>query len=190
MIIPKTFFEVQMGLPYYLTWIVFGRIASVDLSATTSLVVGIALHLVTSISIGIATGIFLYKTRILNISKRSNGLIYGVITGITIFVVFFIPVNQFILAPEITQTLLEIDPSLSPAKAAEMIEHNQIAVITRSIVMHLVFGITLGLVSSLLEKKLGARYRCSQCNISFSRIDSLRKHIESIHGSTPVKLVP
>ncbi|MGI8831960.1 MAG: FAD-dependent oxidoreductase, partial [Nitrososphaeraceae archaeon] len=56
-----------------------------------------------------------------------------------------------------------------------------------SIIMHQVFGLTLGLVSSLLSIKFGARYRCSICDISFSRIDSLQKHRESIHGSKPIE---
>jgi len=33
--------------------------------------------MITAISIGVAVGVFLYKTSILNISKLSNGLLYG-----------------------------------------------------------------------------------------------------------------
>jgi NADH dehydrogenase len=56
-----------------------------------------------------------------------------------------------------------------------------------SIVMHLVFGITLGLVSSLLEIKFGAKYRCPKCEISFSRINSLQKHLDLVHGTKPIQ---
>jgi NADH dehydrogenase FAD-containing subunit len=187
MVIPKTLFEVQMGLPYYLTWIVFGHIAGVYSSASASIIAGGMLHIITAVSIGVVTGIFLYKTNILNISKPSNGVIYGLITGIVVFAIFFIPVNQFVLPPEIIDVLPEVQPSITEAQAANMIRENQSSIMIGSIVMHLVFGVTLGIISSLLEIKFGAKYRCPKCEISFSRIDSLQKHLDLVHGTTPIQ---
>jgi NADH dehydrogenase len=186
MVIPKTLFEVQMGLPYYLTWIVFGHIAGVYSSVSASIIAGAMLHIITAISIGVVTGIFLYKSDILNISKPSNGVIYGLITGIVVFAVFFIPVNQFVLSPEIIDILPEVQPSTKEAEAANTIRENQSSIMIGSIVMHLVFGVTLGIISSLLEIKFGAKYRCPKCEISFSRIDSLQKHLDLVHGTTPI----
>jgi hypothetical protein len=55
-----------------------------------------------------------------------------------------------------------------------------------SVVINLLFGITLGLFSSLLSRKFGARYRCPQdCDISFSRIDTLN-HLQFVHGNKPM----
>lgn len=187
MVIPKTLFEVQMGLPYYLTWIVFGHAAGVYSSVSASILAGAILHIITAISIGIVTGIFLYKTNILNISKPSNGIIYGLIVGVAVFVIFFIPVNQFILSPDIAQTLPEVQPSITESEAVTMIGENQLSVMISSIVMHLVFGVMLGLISSLLEIKFGAKYRCPHCEISFSRIDTLQKHLELVHGTSPIQ---
>ncbi len=187
MVIPKTLFEVQMGLPYYLTWIAFGHVAGVYSSVSASIIAGAMLHIITAVSIGVVTGIFLYKSNILNISKRSNGVIYGLITGIVVFVVFFIPVNQFVLSPEIIDILPEVQPSITEAEVANMIRENQFSIMIGSIVMHLVFGVTLGIISSLLEIKFGAKYRCPKCEISFSRIDSLQKHLELVHGTTPIQ---
>lgn len=187
MVIPKTLFEVQMGLPYYLTWIVFGHVAGVYSSVSASIIAGAMLHIITAVSIGVVTGIFLYKSNILNISKPSNGVIYGLITGIVVFAVFFIPVNQFILSPEIINILPEIQPYITEAEVANMIRENQSSIMIGSIVMHLVFGVTLGIISSLLEIKFGAKYRCPKCEISFSRIDSLQKHLDLVHGTTPIQ---
>src|ERR671930_1951362 len=121
-VIPKTIFEIEMGLPYYLSWIVFGHIAGVYSSA--SVLAGIGLHMLTAISIGIVVGIFLYKTSILNISKISNGLLYGLLAGTVIFVIFFIPVQQIVLAPEIVRTMVEMTPSMTKAEAAHQISKN------------------------------------------------------------------
>jgi NADH dehydrogenase len=187
MVIPKTLFEVQIGLPYSLTWIVFGHIAGVYSSTSASILAGAILHIITAISIGIVTGIFLYKTNILNISKPSNGVIYGLIAGTVVFAVFFIPVNQLVLSPEIVHTLPEVQPSTTQAEAASMVGQNQLSIMVGSIVMHLVFGVTLGLISSMLEIRFGAKYRCPHCEISFARIDMLQKHLDRVHGTTPIQ---
>jgi NADH dehydrogenase len=185
MVIPKTIFEVEMGLPYYLSWIAFGHVLGVYSSA--SVIVGIGIHLVTAISIGIVVGIFLYKTGILNISKVSNGLLYGLISGLAIFLIFFMPVQEFVLNPQIISTIMEMDKSMSLAQAAHQISHNLVTIMIGSIIMHIVFGITLGLVSSGLSIKFGSRYRCNIHDISFPRIDSYQKHLQLIHRAKPIE---
>ncbi|MRN69205.1 MAG: hypothetical protein FIO04_05835, partial [Nitrosopumilales archaeon] len=53
--------------------------------------------------------------------------------------------------------------------------------------INLLFGITLGLFSSLLSIKFGARYRCPHdCDISFSRIDTLQNHLQFVHSKKPL----
>ena len=55
-----------------------------------------------------------------------------------------------------------------------------------SISINLLFGITLGLFSSFLSIKFGSRYRCPECDISFSRIDILQSHLQLVHGDKPM----
>src|SRR5919197_927609 len=184
-VIPKAIFEIQMGLPYYLSWIAFGHIVGVYSSG--SVVAGIGIHMLTAISIGTVVGIFLYKTSILNISKISNGLLYGLFAGTVVFAIFFIPVQQIVLAPEIVRTMVEMKPSMTEAEAAYEISKNFFNIIIGSIVTHLVFGITLGIISSLLSIGFGSRYRCAIHDISFSRIDSYQRHMELVHGAKPIQ---
>ena len=186
MVVPKTIFETALGLPYYLTWIAFGHILGIYSSA--SILAGIAIHIITAISIGTVVGIFLYKSGILNISKISNGLLYGLFAGSVVFGLFFIPAHYFVLTPEIANTLTQMDPTMTQAEAIQQIRSNIIPIWIGSIIMHLVFGVTLGIVSSLLSIKFGSKYRCAKCDISFSRIDSLQKHGELVHGAKPIQL--
>jgi len=183
MIIPKTILEVGMGLPYYLTWVAFGHI--VGIYSPASVIVGLTLNILTAISIGVIIGIFLYKSGILNISKISNGLIFGLLTGSAVFTIFFIPLQQFILVPEITHTMSKM-MFMSQQEAARHISNNFLNILVGSAVMHLVFGVTLGIISSFLSIKFGSRYRCPTHDISFSRIDSFQKHEELVHGETPI----
>jgi NADH dehydrogenase len=184
-----TIFEVGMGIPYYTTWVAFGHVVGVYSSYAAY--AGISIHTITSISIGVVVGVFLYKTGILNISKISNGLIYGLFAGSIILVVFFIPVYLLVLLPEIDRTMYAMIQESSFNEYESTSSFSQYSfplVIVSYVIMHLVFGITVGLTSSILSIKFGTRYRCSKCDISFSRIDSYKKHMELVHGQRPIQL--
>jgi NADH:ubiquinone reductase (H+-translocating) len=205
-VIPITVFAIEEGSSYYLTWIVFGHIAGVYSNVTSVIIAGFMLHVLTATCIGIIAGLFLYKTNILNISKPSNGLKYGLFVGSLVFVIFAIPVQEFVLGPEFSRTIgsnittaTTTDTSSPPAAtetsqpmvskpsiSSNQIIINQLRAITNSLIINLVFGITLGLFSSFLSRKFGARYRCPKCDISFSRVDSLQHHLELVHGSKPI----
>jgi len=197
MVIPITLLYTGLGLPYYLTWMAFGHVIGVY-SPSSSIIAGIAIHLITAISIGIALGVFLYKTGILNISKLSNGLLYGLLAGSIVFAVFFIPVYQFILAPEITRTMAAIKVSTTSQSGEYaatatttpqyQFANNLTAIMIVWLIIHLVFGTVLGGISSSLSIRFGSRYRCAKCDISFSRIDLLQKHIQLVHSATPILL--
>ncbi|TLX90409.1 MAG: NAD(P)/FAD-dependent oxidoreductase [Thaumarchaeota archaeon] len=190
MLIP-TAFEVGMGLPYYVTWLAFGHVVGVY--SSDAAFAGVAIHTITAISIGIVIGVFLYKTGILNISKLSNGLLYGLFAGSVILIVFFIPVYLLILQPEINRILTNTMPESYDEYTYDeygttLTQYSFPLVIVSYIIMHLVFGITVGVMSSTLSIKFGSRYRCTKCDISFSRIDSYQKHVELIHGEKPIQL--
>src|SRR6266852_2871396 len=164
MVVPITFLYTGLGLPYYLTWMAFGLVIGVY-SSPSSIIAGIAIHMITAISIGVAVGVFLYKTGILNISKLSNGLLYGLLAGSIVFVVFFIPVYQFILAPEITRTMAAVKVSTTSqvkeyattrittttSTSQYQYSNNITVVMIVWLLIHLVFGIVLGGVSSSIS---------------------------------------
>jgi NADH dehydrogenase FAD-containing subunit len=208
-VIPITVFAIEEGSSYYLTWIVFGHIAGVYSPITSVIIAGFMLHVLTATCIGIIAGLFLYKTNILNISKPSNGLKYGLFVGSLVFVIFAIPVQEFVLGPEFARTIgssssttttttttntsppaaatESSQPMVSkPSLSSNQIIINELRAVANSLIINLVFGITLGLFSSFLSRTFGARYRCPKCDISFSRVDSLQRHLELVHGSKPI----
>jgi len=211
MAIPMTFLYVGIGSGYYLTWIVFGHIVGVHSSTISSTIIaGFAIHITTATCIGIAAGLLLYKTNILNISKPSNGLRYGLLVGVIVYLVWAIPVGQFILNPEFGRALSStLSSSNITANNIHKDNNNDVIInkkggnqqyvdltfsnpqlkrLINAFIMNMVFGITLGLFSSLLSIKLGARYRCPLlCDISFSRIDILQNHLSLVHGNNPIQ---
>ena len=105
-----------------------------------------------------------------------------------VFIIFFIPVYQFVLTPETINTLQEFpDDEKELYEYSELLSSEFLSILISSLITHLIFGITVGLVSSFLSIKFGTRYRCPICHISFGRIDSYQKHIELVHGTKPIK---
>ncbi|HYZ49527.1 MAG TPA: hypothetical protein VE593_01470, partial [Nitrososphaeraceae archaeon] len=187
MAIPFTFFSPEgISRAYDLTWIVFGHIVGVHSPTSSAIVAGMTIHIIVGISIGIVSGVFLYKTNILNISKPSNGLRYGLFVGILVYLIFSIPVSRFVLNPEFRDTLVgsnynNNDNGNNNNNNNVTFSNFQVTSIIYPISINLLFGITLGLFSSFLSIKFGARYRCPSCDISFSRIDILQNHLLFIH---------
>jgi NADH dehydrogenase FAD-containing subunit len=185
MILPRTIYEFITGQPYYISWIIFGHVIGIYSSYAAT--AGFIIHLITAVSIGLVTGIFLYKTNILNISKPLNGFFYGIFAGTIIFVVWAIPINEFVLIPENIRTIADIDPSLPKQAISQQIEINKISILFNSLFINLLFGITVGLASSFLSIKFGTRYKCNICNVSFPRINIIRKHLQLVHRRQPIE---
>lgn len=187
--IGDTVLQISLGLPYDFIWVTFGNVIGIDSSTFSSMIAGVSIHIITSISIGIVIGIFLYKSRILNISKISNGLIYGLFAGSVVFIAFFIPVYEFILSDQMVNTIAEINPSKRVTDIRQGIEKDFPSMIIGSIIIHLIFGVTVGLISSFLSIRFGTRYRCPRCGVAFRRLDLYRKHEENVHGLNPIQLI-
>jgi ABC-type antimicrobial peptide transport system permease subunit len=100
MAFPLTFLSGINESGYDLTWIVFGHIVGVNSPIIANIIAGFMIQFLTATRIGIVAGVFLYKTNILNISKPSNGLRYGLLVGVIVYLVFAIPVEQFVLNQE------------------------------------------------------------------------------------------
>ncbi len=150
--------------------------------------VGFALHFFVATIIGIVTGIFLHKVLRFNISKIPKGLVYGVISGVVVFAVFAIPVSQVFLGPNTIEILSEINPEMTSTQAAQEVENNFLSQMINSFFMHIVWGVTLGITSSLLTRKIGANYLCHICNIEFSNIKSYEHHKENVLDNPSSKI--
>ncbi len=115
-------------------------------------------------------------------------MLYGLFAGFVVLVVFFIPIYFLILLPEINRTLAIVMPTIYDEYGTTLSYYSFPVVLLSYVIMHLFLGITVGLTSSTLSIKFGSRFRCSKCDISFSRIDSYQKHLLLVHGEKPIQL--
>jgi len=174
--LPRIVLDITTETQYLITLLVMARVVG-----SSSPEVGFALHIAVATIIGIVTGIFLHKAIKLNISKIKNGLIYGVFAGVVVFVVFAIPVSQLFLGPNMAEIIAELDPKMTLIEASEVVNQNFVLGLIDLFFIHLVWGITVGVLASLLTRKIGANYRCHICDIEFSKMSTYEKHVEYIH---------
>ena len=174
--LPRILFDITTGTQYLITLLVLARVVGSD-----SPEVGFALHITVATIIGIVTGIFLHKVIKFNISKIKNGLIYGIFAGVVVFAVFAIPVSQLFLGPNMVELLAELDPEMTFLEASEVVNQNSVSSLIESFFMHIIWGLTVGVLSSLFTRKVGANYRCHICDIEFSKISTYEKHVENVH---------
>ncbi|MFQ5782758.1 MAG: NAD(P)/FAD-dependent oxidoreductase [Nitrosopumilus sp.] len=150
--------------------------------------VGLMLHFFVATIIGIVTGIFLHKVLRFNISRIPKGIAYGIISGVVVFIVFAIPVSQIILGPNTVEVITEINPNMTSTYAAQEVEENFLNQMMRLLFMHLIWGSTLGIISSLLTRKIGANYLCHVCNVEFSNSKTYEYHKQRVHDNPSPKI--
>ncbi len=176
--LPRILLDITTDTQYLITLLVMARVVGSD-----SPEVGFALHIAVATIIGIVTGIFLHRIIKFNISKIKNGLIYGILAGVVVFTVFSIPVSQIFLGPNMAEIITELDPEMTFIEASEVVNQNFVIGLLDSFFIHIIWGLTVGVLASLLTRKAGANFRCHQCDIEFSKIGTYNKHHKFVHES-------
>ena len=98
----------------------------------------------------------------LNISKISNGLLFGLFAGAVVTIVFTIPVQYFWIQPVIAE--------LNNTVTQNFIFSEEF--LLKSFLTPFLWGGTLGVLASVLTTKKGMRYRCHKCDIEFSKLST------------------
>jgi len=152
MIGPKMISNIQLEMPYNVNWIVFGIVFGAE--QPNAFAIGLGMHIVTGIIIGAIFGIITGKITKLRINKISRGIVFGIITGLIVFGVFFIPMLQNVLAPNLMELMMGMNPNASPDMIKQKMQTKLPTVIQTSLGLHILFGAVLGVVTSSLTQRL------------------------------------
>lgn len=150
MIGPKMISNIQLEMPYNVNWIVFGIVFGAD--QPNAFAVGLGIHVVTGIIIGAIFGIITGNITKLRINKISRGVIFGIITGLIVFGVFFMPMLENLLAPNLMKLMMSMNPDAPIDMLKQKMQIKLPTVIQTSLGLHILFGIVLGSVTSLLTR--------------------------------------
>jgi len=152
MIGPKMISNIQLEMPYNVNWIVFGIVFGAE--QPNAFAIGLGMHIVTGIIVGAIFGIITGKITKLRINKISRGIVFGIITGLIVFGVFFIPMLQNVLAPNLMELMMGMNPNAPPDMIKQKMQTKLPTVIQTSLGLHILFGAVLGVVASSLTQRL------------------------------------
>ncbi|CDI05330.1 hypothetical protein [Candidatus Nitrosotenuis uzonensis] len=119
---PGTFYKV-VGLP-------------LGISGLGATLVGMVSHMLTAALIGTVFGLGSCLGKIMEISSLKKGAFAGAVTGIVVFLVFFVPITTLLMIPQIEGGGFSAE--------ADAIVLNVELVMIGSLELHIVYGIVMG----------------------------------------------
>ncbi len=141
----------MMGLPLDDLSIARGMaISNINDNYYLNLTLGIVMHLLTGVIAGVIFAIIVSTIKKLAIINFKRGITEGVIYSIIIFIVLFIPTTLGMVLPNLFDIMNQSNPTQSSLEDRQTVEQNLIPIYGFGFIAHIVFGIILGLVTSLL----------------------------------------
>jgi hypothetical protein len=126
-------------------------------SNTNAMTVGFAMHMVTSVLIGIIFGVVTTLVGKLMITRFRKGIIEGIVTSMIAFVVLFIPISMAVMPPILMKMAMQINPSMTQEQIMSGMQQNMPTMFGLGILEHIIYGSILGAVTTLLIFKAGIK---------------------------------
>jgi len=141
----------MMGLPLDDLSIARGMaISNINDNYYLNLTLGIVMHLLTGAIAGVTFAIIVSTVKKFAIINFKKGITEGVIYSIIIFIVLFIPTTLGMVLPNLFDIMNQSNPTQSNLEDRQTVEQNLFPVYGFGFIAHIIFGIILGFVTSLL----------------------------------------
>ncbi|HEY7777941.1 MAG TPA: hypothetical protein VIA09_05325 [Nitrososphaeraceae archaeon] len=119
------------------------------IDSSYALYIGFLLYMITAVIIGIIYSAITKKIKILYINSVLKAVGTGILAGIIVWAVLFLPLNYLIMEPTLQKLLIESDPSSSQyAMAKNLIELSD-TIFWGSLSLHILFGGVMGFCARL-----------------------------------------
>ena len=119
-----------------------------------NLILGIGMHLLTSIVAGMIFGFLINRINKFQINTFRNGISEGIIWAIIIFVILFIPTTSSLVQPNLLEIIHKTNPNQNNLQDKQMVEQLLVPLYGMGFIAHIVFGVTLGFLMSLFFLRL------------------------------------
>jgi hypothetical protein len=141
----------MMGIPLDDLSIARGMaISNINDNYYLNLTMGIGMHLVTGAIAGAIFTIIVSTLKKFRIINYKRGIIEGIIYSIIIFIVLYIPTTVSMVYPNLVDIMSQSNPAQSSTKDQKTVEQNLIPIYGFGFIAHIVFGVILGFMISLL----------------------------------------
>jgi hypothetical protein len=119
-----------------------------------ALIVGLVIHLLTSTVIGIIFTILVTKVNRLKITGYKKGLLEGIIMGIVVFAILYIPTTLVMIQPQLHILISQDNPALSQTQT--QILGGNMLVMGLGFLAHIIYGVALGSMITFLLRRRGS----------------------------------
>jgi hypothetical protein len=142
--------EAELGLPISTFYSIMGLSLGLD-NFTTAAYVGFALHLLTGTLLGVAIGIISVR-RMKIMMDPYRAILAGIIAGVVMWLVLFVPVTFLLVHPSITRIAPLLPQSVQGTILTKDINQFVTGVAMGAIVFHIVWGTIFGFISNSLMR--------------------------------------
>ncbi len=111
--------------------------------------IGFLLYMITAVIIGIIYTAITKRIKVLYINSVLKGVSTGILAGIIVWGVLFLPINYSIMEPTLQKLLVESDPSSSQYIMAKNLIEFSNTIFWGSLALHVVFGGIMGFCARL-----------------------------------------
>jgi hypothetical protein len=135
--------NVPPGTFYKMVGVAFG------VDTPYSMYVGFLLFMITAVIISVIYNYVSAKVRILQISSAPKGIGTGILAGVIVWAVLFLPMNYYVIQPALFNMVNSLSPNSSDYMLAEQLLGLSSAIIFGSLALHILFGGVMGFCSRL-----------------------------------------
>jgi hypothetical protein len=141
----------MMGIPLDDLSIARGMaISNINDNYYLNLTLGIGMHLVTGAIAGAIFTIIISMMKKFRIISYKRGIIEGIVYSVIIFIVLYIPTTVSMVYPNLVDIMSQSNPAQSSSKDQKTVEQNLIPIYRFGFIAHIVFGVILGAMTTLL----------------------------------------
>ena len=141
----------MMGIPLDDLSIARGMaISNVNDNYYLNLALGIGMHFLTGAITGAIFTIIASTIKKFRIDSFKKGITEGIVYSIIIFIVLYIPTTTSMVYPNLVDIMNQSSPAQSSSKDQKTVEQNLIPIYGFGFIAHVIFGVVLGCMSSLL----------------------------------------
>ena len=141
----------MMGIPLDDLSIARGMaISNIDDNYYLNLTLGIGMHLLTGAIAGAIFTIIVTTIKKFRIDNFKKGIMEGIVYSIIIFIVLYIPTTTSMVYPNLVDIMNQSSPAQNSSKNQKIVEQNLIPIYGFGFIAHVIFGVVLGFMSSLL----------------------------------------
>jgi uncharacterized membrane protein YqgA involved in biofilm formation len=134
---------LQPGALFQMVGIAFG------IDSSYAVYIGFLLYMITAVIIGIIYSGISKRVKVLYINSVVKGVGTGILAGIIVWVVLFLPVNYLIMQPTLQNMLAESNPSTEQYAMAKNLIELSSTIFWGSLSLHVVFGGVMGFCARL-----------------------------------------